>query len=155
MKEELRYDMDTADETAVMNHFACCGKEFIRMLDSRVGRAEYARKLALKSTRFEAWCGGSLVGLVAAYFGPEPAHLVHITNVSVSSQYSGKGIATILLGRCLDTAGEQGAGRITLEVAITNKRAASLYERFGFRETGRDGQFLLMERIPAGKNPPD
>ncbi|MFM7181688.1 MAG: hypothetical protein ACKO2G_09515 [Verrucomicrobiales bacterium] len=92
MKEDLRYDTDTADTTAVIDHFARCDPEFIRLLDSRVERAEYARKIAVKSTRFEAWSDESLVGLVAVYFGMENQPSAHISNISVTVGHVGRGI---------------------------------------------------------------
>ncbi|MFM7181687.1 MAG: GNAT family N-acetyltransferase [Verrucomicrobiales bacterium] len=49
--------------------------------------------------------------------------------------------------RCIEAAILRGVGRITLEVAKTNKAAGSLYERVGFRATGEAGEFLMMDCV--------
>jgi ribosomal protein S18 acetylase RimI-like enzyme len=140
--------MNTADESAIIGHFSRCDPDFIRLLDVRVERVEYARKIAMKSARFEAWSGESLVGLVAVYFGTENLPSAHISNVSVTIGHTAMGIASVLLQQCIESAIRRGAGRITLEVAKTNTRAGNLYARFGFRKTGENGEFLMMECIP-------
>jgi ribosomal-protein-alanine N-acetyltransferase len=137
--------LNTADGAAVATHLAHCDADFIPALSSRVKIAEYANKIAGRATRFEAWYGETLVGLVAAYFGTGEARVVHITNVSVLRERSGHGIAAALMRRCLERAKEQGIGRITLEVGEKNAPALRLYEKFGFRSIDRSGELIIME----------
>jgi ribosomal protein S18 acetylase RimI-like enzyme len=145
MTAELRYDLNTADGAAVATHLAHCDADFIPALSSRVKIAEYADKIAGRATRFEAWSGETLVGLVAAYFDTGEPRVVHITNVSVLREHAGQGIAAALMEHCLERAMEQGIGRITLEVGGRNAPAVRLYEKFGFRDIDRIGEMIIME----------
>ncbi len=61
----------------------------------------------------------------------------HITNVAVAPPYQGRRIATELIEYTLDKMREQGIARATLEVNANNEKAIRLYEKFGFRLSGR------------------
>ena len=147
MTEEIQYNMNKADEAGIAGHLALCDAEFIPVLSTRVRIEDYARKIATRACRFEAWTDDTLVGLVAAYFGTEEPRVIHVTSVSVLRDWTGQGIAAALMRRCFARAVELGIGRITLEVAETNSPAAGLYEKFGFQPIGHNGQFIMMESI--------
>lgn len=59
-----------------------------------------------------------------------------ITNVSVKKSFQRQGIASALLGACLEKGKEMGLALYTLEVRESNLRAIALYEKFGFRHAG-------------------
>ncbi len=60
----------------------------------------------------------------------------HVTTFAVLPAWRRQGIGARLLLALLDLAGDLGATVATLEVAISNRGARRLYERFGFRPAG-------------------
>ena len=60
----------------------------------------------------------------------------HITNIAVRKHYQRQGIGELLLISILDLATELKADFITLEVRISNTAAQSLYQKYGFTQTG-------------------
>lgn len=61
----------------------------------------------------------------------------HVLNLCIDPAQRGKGLGRHLLGRLLDVARWNGAGRVFLEVRPSNPVAMTLYESIGFREIGR------------------
>lgn len=94
--------------------------------------------------RFEAWSGGTLVGLVAAYCNDREGQLAYVTSVSVLKAWAGKGIAARLLSRCVEHAKSSGMRRISLEVASDNAPAIRLYEKYGFAAGKATNAILTM-----------
>lgn len=74
-----------------------------------------------------------------------------IGNVVVHPDYRGRGIGRALMERAIDTARDQGAHWIGLEVRASNAIAHRLYEHLGFRIAGCT-QHLIR---PAGLRWPD
>ncbi len=80
----------------------------------------------------------------------------HLMNVAVAPERRRQGIASGLIGRLFEAAGEQA--RITLEVRKSNLGAIEMYERFGFRPAGHRRRYyhdngedaLIMWLEPAG-----
>lgn len=72
--------------------------------------------------------------------------------ISVLKEYWGRGIGTLLVENTIDLARQAGYQQLELEVVTDNKRAVSLYEKFGFRILGtnekaflcRDGQYQAL-----------
>jgi ribosomal-protein-alanine N-acetyltransferase len=62
------------------------------------------------------------------------ADVWHLMNVAVAPERRRRGIATTLIRRLFEDAGE--AARLTLEVRTSNRAAIEMYERFGFRSAG-------------------
>ena len=131
----LEYRRDTATTDDVHAHLTRCDADFTPPLSARLDLGDYAAKLAERAARFEAWDGGQLVGLVAAYVTPG-APEAFISNVSVVSELRGHGVAEALVAGCIDRARESGAATLTLEVATADAAAGRFYEKLGF--TGRD-----------------
>ena len=131
----LEYRRDTATADDVHAHLTRCDADFTPPLSARLDLRDYAAKLAERAARFEAWDGGQLVGLVAAYLTPG-APEAFISNVSVVSELRGRGVAAALVADCVDRARGSGAATLTLEVATADRAAGRFYEKFGF--TGRD-----------------
>ena len=151
MTAGIQYIVNRADAAGIAGHLARCDADFIPVLSARVRIEDYARKIATRAYRFEAWAEDTLVGLTAAYFSSEEPRVIHVTSVSVLREWAGQGIAAALMRLCFQRAADLGFGRITLEVAETNAPATRLYEKFGFHAIGRDGQFIIMESI-VGEN---
>src|SRR3954469_18273874 len=131
----VRYRRDTATTDDVHAHLARCDADFTPPLSARLDLGDYAAKLAGRAARFEAWDGGQLVGLVAAYVTPG-APEAFISNVSVVSELRGHGVAATLVASCIDRARGMGAATLTLEVATADRAAGRFYEKLGF--TDRD-----------------
>lgn len=78
--------------------------------------------------------GDQLVGWVVAHSVVDDWE---IENIVVSEGERGRGIGTALLAAVIAAAREAGAQQILLEVRESNRAARGLYQRHGFRETGR------------------
>jgi [ribosomal protein S18]-alanine N-acetyltransferase len=59
----------------------------------------------------------------------------HLMNVAVSAEQRRRGVASELIDRLFEEAGE--ASRFTLEVRVSNLAAIAMYEGIGFRSAGR------------------
>jgi ribosomal protein S18 acetylase RimI-like enzyme len=134
----------TATQEDIQAHLEGCDENFSPRLSLKVDIGEYSRKISAKAQTFEAWCGDTLVGLVAAYLNDSCAHSGFITNVTVAKAFTGRGIASALLHRCLDRSRQQGMQLIGLEVSLESREAIRLYEKLGFSEFERKGEIVLM-----------
>lgn len=128
----------------IAEHLYCCDADFVPPLSGRVKINDYAQKIAEKATRFEAWSGGALVGLVAAYCNDHEKRIAYITSVSVMKEWSGQGIAARLMSWCIEHAKVWGMKQICLEVASDNALAIRLYERSGFVTDNANTPFVTM-----------
>ena len=127
----LQYRRDTATTDDVRAHLTRCDADFTPPLSARLDLVDYAAKLAERAAGFEAWDGGELVGLVAAYLTPG-APEAFISNVSVVSELRGRGVAAALVADCIDRARGSGAATLKLEVATADRAAGQFYEKLGF-----------------------
>lgn len=60
----------------------------------------------------------------------------HVATVAVDPAWQGRGIATRLLVELFERARHLGAEQVTLEVRVGDRRAQSVYRRFGFAPAG-------------------
>lgn len=132
MSAVVEFQLNVASAAQIADHLLRCDAYFIPPLSDRVEIGDYAERIASKATRFEAWLGGRLIGLVAAYCNDHEKRVAYITSVSVLRAWTGKGIAAQLLGQCVETAKSSGMRQICLEVAQNNAPAIKLYEESGF-----------------------
>lgn len=70
----------------------------------------------------------------------------YVDNVAVLPRHRRKGTARMLMEFLINSARENGAKFITLEVRPSNTGALALYKNLGFREAGRRRNFY---RLPA------
>lgn len=129
----------------IKKHLLRCSDTFIPPLASRVNIDEYSDKLSEKAVTFSAFDGEELVGLVAAYFSMTPEGEAFISNVSVTGEYAGTGLANELLDLCINYAREHHFSGIVLEVAEINGRAVRFYENHGFITLSKNGDQLRMK----------
>jgi len=129
----------------IKKHLLRCSDTFIPPLASRVNIDEYSVKLSEKAVTFSAFDGEELVGLVAAYFRMTPEGEAFISNVSVTGEYAGTGLANELLDLCINYAREHHFSGIVLEVAEINGRAVRFYENHGFITLSKNGDQLRMK----------
>jgi ribosomal protein S18 acetylase RimI-like enzyme len=139
--DAIEYCLNKAAAAQIAAHLAACDAAFVPPLSSRVDVVAYAGKIAARAQRFEAWLGGELTGLVAAYLDAEPGF---VTNVSVLPGSTGRGIASTLLRQCIDRARQSGLRGLRLEVAADNIAAVRLYETIGFAIRPDGGATLAM-----------
>jgi ribosomal protein S18 acetylase RimI-like enzyme len=73
--------------------------------------------------------------LAGAVFASELAPgTAHLAQVAVDPSARGRGLGTALVARAMAEAASRGFTQATLLVATGNRRAASIYERLGFRD---------------------
>jgi ribosomal protein S18 acetylase RimI-like enzyme len=144
----VRYADNAASAAEIAEHLARCDSRFVPRLSARVDIAAYAAKIAARATRFEAWSGDELIGLVAAYCNDgargAAVRAAFITSVSVLEAWAGAGIAAALVRRSCEYAKLQSLGQVRLEVAAGNAGAIRLYERCGFAVAERSPDWLTM-----------
>ena len=144
MSVVVDYLSNKASEAEIAEHLLRCDTDFVPRLSGRVEIMDYAQKIANKATTFEAWSGGTLIGLAAAYCNHQENRIAYITSVSVLKDWTCKGIAAVLVDRCIDHAQVYGMWLIRLEVAADNTPALKLYKGCGFVEDKANGPFVGM-----------
>ncbi|TCT09062.1 GNAT family N-acetyltransferase [Paralcaligenes ureilyticus] len=143
MTAALQFISNLATADQIADHLKRCDARFIPSLSIRVNIDDYAKKIVSKATRFEAYSGGSLVGVVAVYAN-QAGGVAYITNVSVLQAWSGIGVATRLMDLCIAHAKAAHIQRICLEVGAGNASALRFYERIGFtRDQLKDGSVFM------------
>ena len=81
----------------------------------------------------------------------------HIVSVAVKEQHRGKGVGTVLMRASHDAMLGKSATETYLEVRVTNTEAIALYQRLGYKVTGRlegyykDGEAALVMAAPLGQ----
>ena len=113
----IEFLLNKASAEQIAEHLLRCDSDFVPPLSGRVEIKDYAEKIATTAIRFEAWPGGALVGLVAAYCNDQDKHIAYITSVSVLRAWMSNGIAARLVGQCVEHAKTLGMRQISLEVA--------------------------------------
>lgn len=144
MSQQIEFSLNQASEPEICEHLFECDTHFVPPLSARVEINSYARKIADRATRFEAWANGGLVGLVAVYCGDRKRLAAYVTNVSVLPGWQGRGIASRLMRRCVEHLERLGVERIDLEVNHGNVGATRLYEKLGFMVDRVSGQTAIM-----------
>ncbi len=144
-REHVGIAVNLSTEADICAHLKKCDQTFAPALSTRVDIADYSRKIRQRALTVEAWAGDELVGLVAAYLSPSESSCF-ITNVSISNERSGSGIATRLLTELFEHARSARLTRIDLEVSKVSSRARKLYSRLGFEEVGERGDLIVMKR---------
>jgi len=134
-------------EAEIFEHLLECSDNFIPNLAETVNIRDYSKKVFENAITFEAWENNKLIGLVASYFNDNKNRKGFITNVSVSKNYQGKGIAAILLNMCKNYGAKYNFNSIKLEVNKNNILAIKLYKKLGFDETEVKQNILTMQSI--------
>jgi [ribosomal protein S18]-alanine N-acetyltransferase len=108
--------------------------------------------------------GGAVVGYVMARIEYGFSHLKklglsrkgHIVSVAVREQHRGQGIGSLLMGKAQEAMSAKGATECYLEVRVSNTEAINLYQKLGYRTSGRleayykDGEAALVMATPLG-----
>lgn len=82
--------------------------------------------------------GGLVVGMVTAlsYVHPDKPEQMLINELGTADEYRGRGVATALVERMLEYAGEIGIRDVWLATERDNAAARAVYRKLGMRETG-------------------
>lgn len=84
---------------------------------------------------------------------------LHVNTLGTLAGHEGRGVATSLMDEAWADAAARGVRRATLEVAVSNTRAQSLYYRYGFKPVGvrknyyaatNEDALVLWADLPAG-----
>ena len=73
----------------------------------------------------------------------------YITNVAVTKEHRGKGVAKALMEKLIDIGENKNLAFITLEVRESNLAAINLYKKFGFEKEGERKNFYVSPRENA------
>jgi GNAT superfamily N-acetyltransferase len=92
---------------------------------------------------------GSAVGLAYGILEAERADAVHVAGMWVEPGWRGRGIGAALVGAVVAWARGRGRPRVCLWVTERNRTAVRLYERMGFRPTGRREPLASNPSLPA------
>lgn len=147
----VEYRLNTASVAEIAEHLTCCDANFLPPLSARVEISSYAKKIASKATRFEAWAAGALVGLLAMYCNDYEKRTAFVTSVSVLPAWTGTGIGTYLLNQCIRHSQAMKMREISLEVGVDNYPAIKLYSKRGFILARSNSGFASMSLILEGE----
>lgn len=146
----ITYRELSATQEQVLTHLEQCDDAHQPPLSQRVCIADYAKKIVQNAETFEAWSEHRLVGLVATYFNGTNG-TGFVTSVSVEDGFTGRGIATILMARCIERAQSLGMTSIALEVFRDNSHAIRLYQKHGFVEYANESDPIRMQLSLCGQ----
>lgn len=146
MSEPVDFRLNKASVAEIAEHLTRCDADFVPPLSPRVDIDGYANKIGQHATRFEAWAGGDLVGLVAAYCNDPERRSAYITTVSVQHPYQSSGLASTLMARCKEHVLSRGFEHVELEVDGDNAAAIDLYTKCGFEVGSAHGGMVRMHQ---------
>jgi ribosomal protein S18 acetylase RimI-like enzyme len=89
-------------------------------------------KLFLKYMSLPALLGIPFRGRIDRLFPELDKDALYISNLAVDPDFRRKGVATFLLQKSVNHAGEIGCGVVSLYVDINNDPGIQLYQKFGF-----------------------
>jgi [ribosomal protein S18]-alanine N-acetyltransferase len=81
----------------------------------------------------------------------------HVVSIAVKEDHRGKGVGTILLQTAQDEMLKKSSTECYLEVRVSNEGAIALYQRLGYKVSGRleayykDGEAALVMVTPLGQ----
>lgn len=146
---EMELVRDAEDIKTLMKHdwyWLIASKEYDLdfMLTQRAAMKKdprYIGKLDIKVLRAQ---DNSFIGFVAYY--PESFYVGRVLFLAVRPEYRGKRYAQKLLDYAVNQLQEKGALFVRLVTRTDNLRAQAVYTRAGFKETGRDSEFVYYEK---------
>jgi ribosomal protein S18 acetylase RimI-like enzyme len=142
----IEYKTNTASEFLLIEHLTHCNEQFMPPLNTKVSIEAYGKKISKNAIVFEAWEGNILVGMVAMYVNENIEG--YLTNVSVFSEYGGKGIASQIFNNLMAYSEENNISSIKLDVNASNVFAISLYKKFGFICIDeKNNQIIMLKKM--------
>jgi ribosomal protein S18 acetylase RimI-like enzyme len=142
----LKYTVNESNSNQIYNHLELINHLFLPPLDSYVNLKTYSLKIHKSAIKFECWEDKKLIGLVAVYLNDKESKRGYITNVSILDNYTGFGIASLLIARSIKKAKELGFNYIDLEVFKNNINALNLYKKLGFLVYSTSQNKIIMRK---------
>ena len=106
---------------------------FSPSMSSRVDLNEFARKLdKFGNLEFACTENDGVIGIIAYYCNDHATGSAYGTYLGVLKEYQGKGIASELMKRCLETCRKSGMKEMILTTEASNMVAKNFHEKFGF-----------------------
>ncbi|HLS09086.1 GNAT family N-acetyltransferase [Lentibacillus sp.] len=105
-----------------------------------------------RSVFFVAEIDGQLAGFIAAFGGKmrRNKHSAYLA-LGVHDVFQGQGVATKLIEKIFEWAGETGLTRLELTVIKDNVKAVKLYQKMGFQIEGEKVHSLMIDGEPANE----
>jgi len=135
--------MNKSSRPELEQHFHSCDLQYYPFSHNASDFSSYMDKIYSKAERFEMWNGKMMVGLVASYLNDDVRKEAFITSVSVMNAYRRKGIAGVLLKKCIDYSAINGFPMIKLKVHLDNP-VIKLYKSLNFHSVHQEGSYLTM-----------
>ncbi|WP_053991854.1 N-acetyltransferase [Mangrovimonas sp. TPBH4] len=126
---------------------------FLKAIDANTGLSvvprdvePYVDKLLENATIIPLREGGVLNAFIAYYDNQEDSKIAYLSMLAVSSMARGQGIGSQLLDASIEKLKQKGFRGYRLEVLKSNDKAIRIYDKFGFKVIGEDGQMYKMEK---------
>ena len=103
----------------------------------RLSRASWRRLIGRPSADIRVVDGAEGLQAAAIVLSRAGSKRARLYSIAVHPRAAGKGLGRALLAEIEQVARERGAQVLSLEVRVDNSAAIALYERAGFRKTGR------------------
>ena len=126
----------------LLKYLLLTDKEMKPSISSRVVLADYADKISQKAETVFIVLDGEDIASCSVYCNTD---IAFITNFSVKSSFSGKGVGSFLMDVVKNRSRESKCKKIRLEVFMANSRAIAFYEKNLFTSVGKKGDYLLYE----------
>lgn len=145
IKASIEYKKNTSSFDAVLVHLLHVDRTYYIPLSERVNLREYSQKIIDKAIRQEAWLNGILVGLVAYYINLTQDALF-VTNVSVSPEIRGLGVASKLMQILQEDASCLHMSKIDL---VADSSVVGFYMKNGYSIIGKeqDDTYYMSHRL--------
>lgn len=126
------FSVNIVTEEQLFKHLNECKNNFIPALQETVDISNYSKKIREHAITFEAWKDNKFKGCLAAYFNDKRSKRAYITNVSISEDCYGYGVASELVKMCIKYAKQKNFSEVRLHVNMRNNSALRLYKKFNF-----------------------
>jgi len=128
----VNYKMNSHSWEQIKEHLFKVDQSFTPALSTYINIEAYALKLYTQAICIEAVNNDKLIGLVAGYHNREE-NLFYISNVSVDSDFQGKGISSTLFDKLSEFCTQKKVKVLNLQVFKTNVKALKFYKKLGFK----------------------
>ena len=129
----------------IYKHLSSCDQVFLEKLRDTCDIKEYCKKISKNALCFYATVNDEIIGLLCAYCN-NPSRPAFITNLSITSSWKRKNIATNLMMNCIDYLKGIELFKIELDVNKNNQPAIRLYKSLNFKRVLIKDDIIRMSR---------
>lgn len=128
---------ESAKETIIINNKLSLKKAKLPLLGKLLGKLiKPLREKQKAFLPYEVYYNDKRIGVID--LNEESKEELNIVWIEINNNYSGNGYAQEVLKWAIDFAKESGYKYLTLEVPGNSPNARHIYDKFGFKETGRN-----------------